>query len=334
MEEEKTTCPTDEELAAFVDGTLEAGDRARVVEHLAGCERCYQVVSGVLQFEEESAADPALEDIVPFPFDRPKPVHGPRPNWVWTLPAAAAILVGVGVATFFALGRFRAGSGELASVDLVKPLAGQARQLVILLWEPAAFRGGKSATALSSASFLIGVEAVDLQLGLAAGNRDAALKVVQETRRLLAGLDIRDQEAESFYGDLERKIETGGASLRYAREAANREGKLGDFPLEEPYLAFGKWAEAGRLSARAEQRAFFADRGNHRFLERLRRGGEEDGLTRDELHDLAEDLNRIETAFSAPATADLKPLAAAFERIIRYYENRLDQSDVLPSPAP
>ena len=34
-------CPELEQLAAFVDGTLHGSDRASVIAHLAGCERCY-----------------------------------------------------------------------------------------------------------------------------------------------------------------------------------------------------------------------------------------------------------------------------------------------------
>lgn len=39
-----SNCPTEETLAAFIDGRLDEGARARVVEHLADCAECRDVV--------------------------------------------------------------------------------------------------------------------------------------------------------------------------------------------------------------------------------------------------------------------------------------------------
>ncbi len=38
-------CPTDETLAAFLDGRLQPEARAEVVEHIANCPDCYALVS-------------------------------------------------------------------------------------------------------------------------------------------------------------------------------------------------------------------------------------------------------------------------------------------------
>jgi hypothetical protein len=48
-------CPTDEEIAAFLDGGLAAGERARITAHLAGCESCFEVFAGAAGVLAEQA---------------------------------------------------------------------------------------------------------------------------------------------------------------------------------------------------------------------------------------------------------------------------------------
>jgi CHAT domain-containing protein len=53
-----TNCPSEETLAAFIDGRLDPEARQRVVEHVATCEDCYAIVSTAWDFQ---AAEPATE---------------------------------------------------------------------------------------------------------------------------------------------------------------------------------------------------------------------------------------------------------------------------------
>lgn len=49
-------CPELETIAAYLDGRLSDGGRARVTEHLADCETCYFVMSEVTQMQASDAA--------------------------------------------------------------------------------------------------------------------------------------------------------------------------------------------------------------------------------------------------------------------------------------
>jgi len=49
--------PSDETLAAFIDGRVDADTRSRVVEHLAGCSECYSVFIGATEMPVANAAD-------------------------------------------------------------------------------------------------------------------------------------------------------------------------------------------------------------------------------------------------------------------------------------
>jgi tetratricopeptide (TPR) repeat protein len=69
-------CPTDETLAAFVDGKLDEKARLEVIEHLTECADCRDIV---LMATEEAAAN----NVVPMR----------RPRWLPYAAAAAAVLV-------------------------------------------------------------------------------------------------------------------------------------------------------------------------------------------------------------------------------------------------
>jgi hypothetical protein len=49
--------PSDETLAAFIDGRVDADTRGRVVEHLAGCSECYSVFIGATEMPVGAAMD-------------------------------------------------------------------------------------------------------------------------------------------------------------------------------------------------------------------------------------------------------------------------------------
>jgi hypothetical protein len=54
-------CAAAEEIAAFIGGMVAAGERRRLVAHLAGCESCYAIFAGaahVLSRLAEATGDP------------------------------------------------------------------------------------------------------------------------------------------------------------------------------------------------------------------------------------------------------------------------------------
>src|SRR5207248_11133377 len=56
---EHTGFPSEETLAAFIDGRLEDETRRRVVEHMAGCTECYETFLGATEWGREA-------NVVPF----------------------------------------------------------------------------------------------------------------------------------------------------------------------------------------------------------------------------------------------------------------------------
>lgn len=56
--------PSDETLAAFIDGRVDADTRGRVIEHMTGCSECYSVFIGAT--EMPAAAAPGTSNVRPF----------------------------------------------------------------------------------------------------------------------------------------------------------------------------------------------------------------------------------------------------------------------------
>ncbi|HJQ39567.1 MAG TPA: tetratricopeptide repeat protein [Thermoanaerobaculia bacterium] len=83
-----TNCPTDETVAAFVDGRLHPEARAEVMEHIANCPDCYALVSAGWDFQaaEQATEEKELAPVVKGPF-------GSWWKWTGAAVAASAILV-------------------------------------------------------------------------------------------------------------------------------------------------------------------------------------------------------------------------------------------------
>lgn len=58
----QTSCLDDETLAALIDGRLKGSARQAVVEHLAACEQCYEVMAEALHLRQALADEEGLED--------------------------------------------------------------------------------------------------------------------------------------------------------------------------------------------------------------------------------------------------------------------------------
>src|SRR5260370_30538745 len=92
---EPTTAPADcpdlEDIAALLDGKLTARERARLTEHLAGCESCYEIFAGAAHILDDSREElqPAA---TPHPFERPRQARALRPRAWWAAAAPAAAL--------------------------------------------------------------------------------------------------------------------------------------------------------------------------------------------------------------------------------------------------
>jgi hypothetical protein len=164
-------------------------------------------------------------------------------------------------------------------------------------WEN--LRGEKDGTPLepmlwNSNSFLIGAWLVDRKILLEAGEAEPAAALSQRIAKSLNALDMADQAAP-FQEDWQReeKLGTDAARQAFVRElrasAEEREKRLEDETsfLSPEHFALGKWAEAARIAATAQNSKFFERRPNRRFLAYLSENEEIEPEIRQKLEEIA-----------------------------------------------
>jgi putative zinc finger protein len=258
------SCPTAEDLACYIDGALSPEEAARVTEHLASCESCFEVYSEVLQFQLESVpaedTEPETGKVVRFPVERRRP---PVVRWA---SIAALLVVGLGFGIYSYL---FAPPSPLVTADLAAPVQSKTG-LAESLWRGVVTRGPgeeiEPGNELSpeKAAFRIGVQIVNLQIALAANN----VKNSQDAR---AGI-YRVLRTQSFTGDLPTSYEQLAGAIEKAKSpkdllprASQLAKELSDY-LDPLYFDLGQWVEAGRLAAISHDPAFFRQPGNRSFL--------------------------------------------------------------------
>jgi hypothetical protein len=270
--------PTAEDLAAYIDGTLSKTERARVTEHLASCEDCYAIYMETLHFQlESSLAEP--EGVAEAEVKRfPSPVEGRAAKSpmvaaskaaLW-LPLAALLLLSVGGGSFLTY-RLLAlppltttpASPPIASLPPVDP--GKSSPL----WLGPTYRGegGGEEAKLDEASFRMGVQLVNLQATLQAGQARESQDVIARILNLMKPQPFTDDLQKGYTGitiALEKRppAEFLPEAARLARESRDS--------FDTTSLDLGQWVEAGRLAAMARNPSFFQQADARTFLRRLR----------------------------------------------------------------
>lgn len=254
--------PSDAGLAAYIDGALGKEEATRVMEHLASCERCFEVYSETLDFQlaEET---PPKGTIVQFPTRR-----GPNPV-PWALAAAAVLMLGFSGAVYRTLLAPPPSlvTAELATRDIAEPLQ-KGPGLVNGFWVGPTFRGGNAGgqIAVDPASFQIGVQLVNLQVSLEANDADQVSDTVARILQILETQDLVRPLKESYTG-LKNRMLDSGAPRNFMTEASQLMGETRDY-FEAPHLDLGQFVEAGRLAAIAQEPSFFQRGENRSFLRR------------------------------------------------------------------
>lgn len=320
-------CPTDEDLAAFLDGMLPAAERARITAHLADCETCYETFAGAVRFQQEASGMRGRDrTVLPFPFRKIEPHVRPL-QWVGYA-AAAVLVVGVGFAGY----RVFLAEPTMVVADLVRPLAGRPG-LMDKLDHPI-FRGPQDGGGylMGPPAFMVGVSLVDLQLYLELGQAKRAADILREMNGYLQQIPFGDENAQQCFKDAAALEGVGSVRINpqlvkamllrgIARAWRSKESEL-DETLPSTF-GFGKWSEAGRLAAAIRTPGFFESRNNRRFLHKLLKDRTEiEEGTVSSLRDIGAVWDR-----DPFQEADYEAIAANFEQIINVYRQLASDSE-------
>jgi len=293
-------CPTDEELAAFLDGMLPAKERARITAHLADCEDCYEIFAGAVQFQQAEAAEIKKGRLVPFPAKKESDARSWKP---WGVAAAAVLAVGLGFSEYKLF--FPA---DLSIADLTsKPIPAQD------FYRYARYRGDggpQVSFADDAPRFMIGVLLTDIRL-----DREIDAERLAEVGRKLKKVSFADTQAQAVLA-LADKLKSGDPRTKeeVARSLPAQEASIEEI-LDSPSYKLGTWSEAGRLAAVTGTPGFFSRGSNERFLAKLLK----DPISREE--GVAEPLTAIKAITERGVSeADFDPLAKHFTEIIRHYD--------------
>jgi hypothetical protein len=324
-------CPSLEDLAAFLDGRLSGDERARVVTHLADCPSCYEVFAEAARYqleeeeEEEEEAD-LLEAVgvsrEQVPAGAPATVVPfPRRRVIRWIPSIAAMLA-VSLAAIPLYQQYYK-MPEMRSAELVNPaVAGIATQDTF--WDEFIKRGEGDGASLASVphDVLLGAHDLDLHLSLGRNDRESALDDLTSINKHISAIGLLPDQAKA-YVEIQRQIADGAPLGNFLRKAEQIGASL--TVEEDPYLAFGKWLEAGRLAALAESPDFFQVPENQKFPRAFlhHEVNNLDPEVARTLGDIKETLDR-----TAPSSLPYQDLRKQFESILTHYEEESLKSDL------
>jgi hypothetical protein len=318
-------CPSAEDLAAYIDGTLEAKESARITEHLASCEECYAVYMESLQFQLESqSAEPA--GVVEGELLRFRGPEKATTRWraassvgVRWGSLAALLLVGIGTPTYFQL---LAPPPKLVAAQVAPPLPSLPNGAEPMWLGPTTRGEGDEGeqVKLDETSFRMGVQLVNLRATLRAGKVIEAQDVIARILGLLKGQPF-SEDLSKAYTAITVALANGKPPADLLAEASRLEGIYRKDFDPGTFYDFGQWAEGGRLSAELRDPSFFQKPDNRTFLRRLR-WREKLGIGDIKLDPTArESLDRISEIGSGRnlQPADYDRLKAQFEVILGHY---------------
>lgn len=311
--DQPSPCPSDQELAVFLDGTLDARRRSAVLTHLADCNDCTAVLAAAAAVKAaiKRNPDPALHlsgpkrlaDVLPMRrsgVPRTKPAGMTARRWVGI---AAALVLAVGTALLLPSHRGAGSFPPAREVAAALGEAGDLRASTLRLWpgwgDGLAFGG----LAPAQVAFRLGVGLTDVQVSIAAGDFARAEEVNARIEPLIGGLagsvTLAPMRAALARGD------AGAAAAAAADLGRQIERRLPAQPA-----AFGRWAESGRLAALGRTPGFF-ERPDVRAFPREVHLSAPDPAVERELRRLSDSLRHPPTRESEYAA-----LARSFEQIL------------------
>jgi hypothetical protein len=321
--------PGDEELAAYIDGMLGTEEASRVTEHLAVCADCYHIYSEAVAFQLESPVEPLAGNVVPFR-EREDPPATKRQRRSLTsvrwLAAAALVVVGVGIG-WLVFRTILIERPELTTAELLPAIQSE-RSVDDLVWPHARYRGDGSDEELMRQSFQVGALLVDFRLSAQVGDAERAKDAWHTVGRVVRDAPLMKEDGARILNEA-NQIESLQDVRRIASSAPAAEAALGgeDSVLFPEYLDFGKWTEAGRISAILQNPAFFQRKENRQFLSYLLSGKDENMVLEPEVREPLQEIERIWDGGALDAQ-DFEVLAANFQAILDQYDFQASSDDL------
>ena len=298
--EADTICPSEEDLAAFIDNTIDYVERDRIAGHLSSCNDCYEVFSVATELQEEAPVELQEEAPVESWFSVKSIIFRYVPYSFAA--AAAAFLIMIYI--------FRDISVDKLSFvgDRVAVLAEDVdKESIPYLFRqgPADLYGFADMSSGEGSAFMTGVYLADLELALLLDDKASALRLLSELVVLLKAAKGTD-ESITLYKNME--IEIGkGASLKQFTGRAEKTVPGVEEPL---YVRFGQWCEGGRIAAIERKSKFYFTDDVGTFIKEFESAGLPKGLL-DSLYEIKRAV--IEEAYTEK---QFRKLQREFESLI------------------
>jgi hypothetical protein len=254
METDTVSDPTvdPEQIAALLDGRLDARARAELLARLAQSE------AGLEAYADAAATMRELEETHQLPSPGPATAarHGPTRRWPWLMLAAALILA-VGTSRLWR----RPSDAALGSPAQLAVLLESGRpagvpnrvSLAPPAWSTSRGPGG-SVTDARALAIRLGARLTDLEVAVRARDT-AASSAAADVVRLLGGLRAPSAPLAALYMDVGRRA--GGDPDSLAQQLANVWSETARLAGDDD-VRLGAWLEAARFAAARHDARFFA----------------------------------------------------------------------------
>lgn len=246
-------CPTQEDIAAFLDDKLNDSEKDVIMGHLSACTDCHEVFVAAINIQEELAS---TKSNLP-----PRKILFKIISY--SSAAAAAILITFFIARGVSMSKLSFVEHRVAS--LAKEIDKDSLPSLFIR-EPSAVYGFAASYSVNSEAFNIGVCLTKLEITMMQEDKEDAILLIDETIRLLKDIKGADKSIESCTS-IKKEIEDGISMRKLASQIEKTVSGFKD-PLHV-YVRFGQWCEGGRIAAFHKTEKFFDPADVNAFIKKL-----------------------------------------------------------------
>lgn len=313
LQQRSGNCPDLEDLAALLDDMVEEEERQHLLGHLAECQDCYELYAETARFKiddqiggENATVAATLPERAPA-----GRFHGKTPAWAG-LAAAAVLVLAAGIPVY----RSFAIPPTFETAELLPTGGGGGSKA----WTEPKMRGPAGGSAVAAErrerAFQLGVQVTNLRAALLAGDREQAAWAAQLLHQLVGQAAFADDLVET-YKALQTDLQKGSSFPDLLVRTQEAEAQLRETLFDDAfYLDFGKWVEAGYLSAQTQDPQFFTNPEVRRFARALPWQDDQqvDVEAQKEVESIRKSLGRSDLDGS-----EYQEIRARFERILQIY---------------